>query len=90
MSIFSFLYKHTFSIYLLHSFGIFISEKIFGLVDPDQKTITYGLVKLVVVLIITCLLAVPYTKVSGTISAFLLSKNKAQGASPDRYSAGAS
>jgi len=77
-SIFNFFYKHTFSIYLLHSFGIFISESVFGLVDPDKKTITYGLAKLIVVLLITCLLSIPYTKLSGRISAMFLPRAKIQ------------
>jgi peptidoglycan/LPS O-acetylase OafA/YrhL len=59
-----FFHKHTFSIFLLHTFSIFISEELFGLVDPPQKTITYGLIKLVVVLAITCTLAIPFTQLS--------------------------
>lgn len=62
-----FFHKHTFSIFLLHSFAIFLSEKIGGLVDPPEKTIAYGLLKLSVVLIITCIMSVPFTKISNML-----------------------
>jgi peptidoglycan/LPS O-acetylase OafA/YrhL len=70
----NFFYRHTFSIYLLHTFAIFLAENIFGLVEPDKKNITYGLTKLTVVLVITCLLAVPFTSITQKISALLLRK----------------
>lgn len=60
----SFFYKHTFSIFLLHSFAVFISEEIFGIVHPSVKTIKYGVTKLSVVLLITCCLSIPFTRLS--------------------------
>lgn len=69
---FSFFHKHTFSIFLLHTFSIYLSEKVLGLVEPPQKTITYGVVKLVAVLIITCSLSPPFTKISNQLSLYCI------------------
>ena len=63
----SFFYKHTFSIYLLHPFSIFLSEKLFGLTNPESKDIYYGATKLSVVLLLTCILAIPFTKIANKI-----------------------
>lgn len=62
--IFNFLNKHTFSIFLLHTLAIHIAENAFGLIDPPEKTLTYGIVKLAIVIIITSILAPPFTKIS--------------------------
>lgn len=69
---FKFFHRHTFSIFLLHSFAIYLSETIGGLVNPQEKTITYGIVKLMVVLIITCLLVIPFSKLSAIITTLFL------------------
>jgi len=71
-SLLMFFFKHTFSIYLIHTFGILIAEKLFWFIMPSDKTVIYGLVKVLIVLIISSLLAVPYTKISKAISNFLL------------------
>ncbi len=59
-----FFHKHTFSVYLLHSLAIFLAESLFGLVSPTEKTISYGLIKFAVVLAMTCIMAIPFTKLS--------------------------
>ncbi len=64
---FNFFHKHVFSIFLLHTFGIYLSEVVFGLVEPDKKTILYGVIKLCVVLIITCALSPFFTMLSALI-----------------------
>lgn len=66
--IFNFLHKHTFSIFLLHTFSIFISEKILGLQNPSKKNYQYGILKFCVVLIITCFISIPFTKLSNYIT----------------------
>jgi len=72
--IFLFFHKHTFSIFLLHTFSIYFAEKIDSLVDPDEKSIVYGIIKLIVVLTITCILSVPFTKFSALIISFFSPK----------------
>ena len=67
-----FFNKHTFSIYIIHTFSIYVSENIFGLVDPQEKDITYGIVKIGSVLIITCILSPPYSKLSNRVSLYIL------------------
>jgi peptidoglycan/LPS O-acetylase OafA/YrhL len=67
-----FLFRYTFAIYLLHSFAIYFVEKYFGLVNPQQKTITYGVTKLIIVLAITFAMSPPFTKLSQLISNKLL------------------
>ena len=69
---FMFFHKHTFSIFILHTFSIYLTETIGGLVDPQVKSVTYGLVKLLVVLIVTCILAVPCTAISNKLSTFVM------------------
>ncbi|MBU1752791.1 acyltransferase [bacterium] len=64
----NFLFRHTFAIYLLHSFAIFFVEKVFGLVNPQQKTISYGIIKLVLVLFVTLLLSPMFTRISSLVS----------------------
>jgi peptidoglycan/LPS O-acetylase OafA/YrhL len=59
-----FFHKHTFSVYLLHSFSIYIVElilKINGYVIDDAIS---GLGKFILVLIIVCLMSVPFTYIS--------------------------
>jgi len=75
-NIFNFFYRHTFSIFLLHPFSIYLAETIFRLVNPVKKTIAYGIIKLIIVLIISCILAVPFSKISSLLIGFLFEKNK--------------
>lgn len=65
----NFLFRHTFAIFLLHTFAIYCVEGVFGLANPQQKTIFYGLVKLVLVLLVTLVLAPIFTKASSLITA---------------------
>ena len=67
-SIVDFFFKHTFSIFLLHTFGIFFVEKVFGVVDPPEKTIFYGVTKFILVLLVTLSMAPVFTKLTNTIS----------------------
>ncbi len=69
-----FLYKHTFSIYLLHSFSIYLVEETIGLKHPRVKSIQYAIAKLSLVLMITCILAIPFTKVTEKVLSFLKKK----------------
>lgn len=63
-----FFHNHTFSIFLLHTFAIYLSERFLGLVEPQNKDWKYGVTKLCVVLVITCILSIPFTKISNTIN----------------------
>ncbi len=56
-----FAYRHTFSIFLLHTFAIYISEVIFGLTNPQQKTIGYGLTKFACVACLTIIISPPFS-----------------------------
>jgi peptidoglycan/LPS O-acetylase OafA/YrhL len=66
--ILKYLYRHTYSIFLLHSFAIFISETVFKLSHPQHKLILYGVTKLAVVLMITCLLVIPFSGISNFVT----------------------
>lgn len=72
--IIDFFFKHTFAIYLLHTFSIFFVEKIFGLTNPQQKTISYGVIKLTVVFLITLILSPMFTKITSKIGNQILLK----------------
>ena len=67
-----FIFRNTFAIYLLHSFSIYFVEKVFGLVNPPQKTISYGIIKLMLVLLITLILSPMFTKVSSLMGKRML------------------
>jgi len=71
-----FLHKHTFSIFLLHSFAIYLADTVLGLVNPQEKTIAYGIIKLSVVLTITCVMSPFFTIVSRKITEYLIGKQK--------------
>jgi fucose 4-O-acetylase-like acetyltransferase len=73
-----FLFYNTFAIFLLHTFSIFIAEDILGIVNPLQKTITYGIFKLSVVLVITLAIVPVFTKISSMITEniIILAKDK--------------
>ena len=73
---FRFFYKHTFSIFLLHTFAMYLSETVGGLLNPPERTLLYGFVKFSVVLSITCILSVPFTKLSASIISVFLRKIK--------------
>lgn len=60
----NFLFRHTFAIFLLHTFAIFLVEKLVGLENPQQKTIVYGVGKLLGVLAITVSMAPAFSKAS--------------------------
>ena len=67
-----FLFRHTFAIYLLHTFGIFLAEEVFGLAHPEHKDIIYGVFKLFIVLGITFSISLLFTKVSSLITELVL------------------
>jgi hypothetical protein len=71
-----FFHRHTLSIFLLHSFSIYLAENYGGLVHPQEKIVIYGFFKLIIVLIVTCVLAVPFTIISAKISRFVLRDNR--------------
>ncbi len=59
-----FFYKHTFSIFLLHTFSIYFCENYLWFILPEEKNMLYALIKFISVLIITCLLSIPFTAIS--------------------------
>ncbi len=81
--ILKFFHRHTYSIYLLHTFSIYIVERVFGLVNPIHKTIGYGLKKFLLVLILTCIMSIPFTYIADCVSkyliAFKIKKNSSYG-----------
>lgn len=74
--LFDFFFKHTFSIFLLHTFAIYLSERLPYFANPGQKSIAYGISKFVVVLALTCLLAIPYSHIASGISSYFLKNIK--------------
>ncbi len=62
-----FFHRNTFSIFLIHTFSIYLYEITFDVIYPQEKTIFYGLIKFVTVLFITCFLAKPYSMLSNFI-----------------------
>ncbi len=61
---FNFFHKHTMSVYLIHTFAIYLVETIGGLTEPNEKSISYGIIKLISVMILTAILAIPFSKLS--------------------------
>lgn len=59
-----FLHKYTFPIFLLHGFAIYVSEEVFGLVHPDGGHLVYAVTKCAIVILVTCVLAVPFGSAS--------------------------
>lgn len=64
----NFLFKHTFSIYLVHSFAIFFAEEVFGLVHPQQLTVEYIFNKVTIVFIVTFAMAPILTSASSYLT----------------------
>jgi hypothetical protein len=62
-AILRFMHRYTFPIYLLHSFGIWVSEGL-GLVNAQGNYIQYAIAKLTVVMVVTCTLAIPFGAMS--------------------------
>ncbi len=50
-----FFFDHTYAIYLWHTFAIFLAETIFAFLLPSSKNLTYGVIKLIIVLALTCI-----------------------------------
>lgn len=68
-NIVDFFYKHTFSIFLLHTFSIYFVEKLFELISyGKEKTISYGIFKLIFVLLLTVVMSPAFTKITSIIS----------------------
>lgn len=61
---FNFFHKHTMSVYLIHTFAIYLVETIGGLTEPNEKSISYGVIKLISVMVLTAILAIPFSKLS--------------------------
>lgn len=55
-----FLHRYTFPIFLLHSFAVYVSEELFGLVHPKSGYLQYAATKFTIVMLITCILAIPF------------------------------
>ena len=69
----TFMHRYTFPIYLLHNFWIFFLEEVFGMVHPKSHVILYGIVKFSVVLVMTCIVAIPF----GALSSWLTKRTTA-------------
>ena len=69
---FEFFHRHTFSIFLLHSLSIYLAERLLGLENAASHAVAYGLLKLVVVLLFTCLISVPFSALCVRVSVLLL------------------
>lgn len=64
--------KHTFSVFLIHSFSIFITEEYFGLVNPQGGFILYAFKKAFLVFFITCLSAIPFSFLTKYLTSSIL------------------
>jgi peptidoglycan/LPS O-acetylase OafA/YrhL len=73
-----FFYVHTFSVFLLHTLGIYFFEIWFDALFP-VKHIWYGAIKLPIVLIITCILSIPFTYACSLIKTYLFSQERFAG-----------
>lgn len=79
-----YIFRHTFAIFLLHTFAILLVEDKIGLVHPQQKSISYAITKLTLVMLITLSLSPIFTKVTSFVSRQILmlielSKNRITG-----------
>ena len=68
-----FFYKHTFSIFLLHTFSIYFCENYLWFILPKEKNILYALIKFPSVLLITCLISIPFTAIARQLTTWSLS-----------------
>jgi peptidoglycan/LPS O-acetylase OafA/YrhL len=74
-----FLFTHTFSIYLVHTFAIFAVEQVLGLGSSRRMTLVEGGVKLVLVLLLTLALAPLLTKAaSAAVEGLALKRPRAR------------
>ncbi|MEW5803026.1 MAG: acyltransferase [bacterium] len=71
-----FLFTHTFAIYLIHSFSIYFVEEIFGLIHPQNHLIFYVISKVTLVMLITFVLAPPFTRITSLITGTFLGKRQ--------------
>lgn len=71
-----FFNHHTFSIYLLHSFVIYLFENFLYAIGYNNIKISfsYGIYKFISVTFATCLLSLPFTKLSSSMILFLEKK----------------
>lgn len=67
-----FLVKHTFSIYLLHTFAIFLVEEVFGFNAVKKMTLAQGAMKLMLVFAVLGVLSPLFTKVCNLVARFLM------------------
>lgn len=71
----NFLHKHTFGIFLLHGFGIYVAYHLFRITMPElhsQHDIRYGLIMLSFTLLATFLVCIPFTAITQRIQKKLL------------------
>lgn len=78
--VFGFINRHILSIYLIHTFAIYVSEKSLGFENPAQKTIGYGLLKFVLVCALTFIMAPIFTWISRKLAALILDSFRWMGA----------
>ncbi len=71
-----FFYRHTFSIYLTHTLAIYLVEVTFFSFFPMEKNFLYGIVKILLVLSVTAVISIPFSK-AATLVISLLIKSKA-------------
>ncbi len=69
-----FFYRHTFSIYLTHTLAIYLVEETFFSFFPMEKNFLYGIVKILLVLIVTAVISIPFTKTAALVISLLKSK----------------
>jgi len=76
-AIFTFFHKHTFSIFLLHGFGIYFADRLFGYLLPaiyKQHDIKYGLIMLSFTLLVSCPVSIVLTKCTSWCQRFMLKR----------------
>ncbi len=71
-TILNFLFVHTFSFFLVHGFAIYLSETVFSFCLPTEKNLAYGIIKLVLVLMLTSLISIPFSHTSSFLLRLLL------------------
>lgn len=74
------IFKYTMPIFLLHSFSIFFLEEFFGLAHPKSNIIIYGIVKFILVIIITVTISPLFYNISNTtVNLLLMHKPRSKG-----------
>jgi peptidoglycan/LPS O-acetylase OafA/YrhL len=71
-AVIKFFNKQTFALYLLHTFSIFLAEVFFGFGRIQRMTMVQGILKFIIVLMITCLMAPAFTMLSQFIAGAII------------------